>query len=178
VDLRTSCNVCNFVLRHVIYIWTLFDAFHICIFNAILFMPKCYLWMLWIQFECCLVNMLCLEKPEGPVFQTGWSGFPGKTGCSGLPNRSVRFWQTQHMILFNYLLWISCHVHHLLLVHTHFCCTPRMHMNRGSSLGFSWKMRKMALLAKIEFHSICTYLGGANSICMDPNCLLNIICKL
>jgi ABC-type phosphate transport system ATPase subunit len=23
-----------------------------------------------------------------------------------------------------------------------------------------------------------SYLGGANSICMDPNCLLNIICKL
>jgi hypothetical protein len=136
VDLRTSRDMWNFVLRHVISIWTLLMLFHICIFNVILFMPKCYLWMLWIQIECCLVNMLCLEKPDGPVFQTG---------CSGLPNRSVRFWQTKHIILFNYLFWISCHMHHLLHVHTHFCCTPQMHMNRGSSLGFSWKMRKIAL---------------------------------
>jgi hypothetical protein len=31
---------------------------------------------------------------------------------------------------------------------------------------------------KFEFHSICTYLGGANTIRMDPKCLLNSMYKL
>jgi hypothetical protein len=37
-----------------------------------------------------LVNILCLEKPDGLVFQAR---------CSGLPNQIVRFWQTEYMFL-------------------------------------------------------------------------------
>jgi hypothetical protein len=33
----------------------------------------------------------------------------------------------------------------------------------------------MALLVKIEFHSICTCLGGANSIYMDPKLLIEYL---
>jgi hypothetical protein len=43
---------------------------------------------------CLFVNMICLEKSDSPVFQIGCSGFSGcaeKIGCSGLPNRIVRF---------------------------------------------------------------------------------------
>jgi hypothetical protein len=45
-------------------------------------------------------------------------------------------------------------------------------------LDFLEKCVKWHLYAKFEFHSICTYLGRANSICMDPKCFLNIFYKL
>jgi hypothetical protein len=48
----------------------------------------------------------------------------------------------------------------------------------GALLAFLEKYAKWHLLAKFEFHSICTYLGRANTICMDPKFLLNIFCKL
>jgi hypothetical protein len=44
---------------------------------------------------CLFVNMICLEKPDGLVFQIGCSGFSScaeKTGCFGLPNQMIRFW--------------------------------------------------------------------------------------
>ena len=42
-------------------------------------------------------HMLCLPKPDTPVWQTGTSGFTRKTGPSGLENRTLRFFQTQHI---------------------------------------------------------------------------------
>jgi hypothetical protein len=45
---------------------------------------------------CLFVNMIRLEKPDSPVFQTGCSGFSDyaeKIRCSRLPNRTVRFWE-------------------------------------------------------------------------------------
>jgi hypothetical protein len=48
-------------------------------------------------------------------------------------------------------LWTSCHVHHILLVHTHFCCTPRMRTYMGSSLVFSWKCAKWHFRPKLNF---------------------------
>jgi hypothetical protein len=51
---------------------------------------------------CLFVNMFCLEKPNSPVFQTGCSHFSDcaeKTEWFDLPNRTVWFWQTEHMLL-------------------------------------------------------------------------------
>jgi hypothetical protein len=51
---------------------------------------------------CLFVNMICLKKPDSPVSQTGYSGFSDcteKTGCSGLPNWNVQFWQIEHILL-------------------------------------------------------------------------------
>jgi hypothetical protein len=39
----------------------------------------------------------------------------------------------------------------------------------GVLLDFLKKYVKWHLKAKVEFYSICTYLGRANSICMDQN---------
>jgi hypothetical protein len=123
-------------------------------FNCVLCMPKyavneCLRWMLHVFF----VNMICLEKLNSSVSQTGCSSFYGcaeKIRCSGLPNQTVRFWQTEYMVL-SIFLWTTYHVHHVLLVytHTHFCCTLQMHTYRGNSLGFPWKMCKMSSLGQI-----------------------------
>jgi hypothetical protein len=43
---------------------------------------------------CLFVNMICLKKSDSLVFQTGCSNFSScaeKTGCSSLPNWTVRF---------------------------------------------------------------------------------------
>jgi hypothetical protein len=48
----------------------------------------------------------------------------------------------------------------------------------GALLDFLEKCAKWHLFAKFEFHSICTYLGGANTIRMDLKFLLNIFCEL
>jgi hypothetical protein len=48
----------------------------------------------------------------------------------------------------------------------------------GALLDFLKKYENGIYTPKFEFHSICTYLGGDNSICMDLKCLLNIFYKL
>jgi hypothetical protein len=101
-------------------------------------MLSIYLWMPGINGVCFFVNTISLEKSDGSVFQTGCSDFLGQTGCSSLPNWSVQFWEIEHMFLFPLIVVTKlCHMHHMLYVHTHFCCTPRMHTYRGSSPNFS-----------------------------------------
>jgi hypothetical protein len=51
--------------------------------------------MLEMYGACLFVNMIYLEKPDSLIFQTGYFGFSGcveKTGYSGLPNQTARFW--------------------------------------------------------------------------------------
>jgi hypothetical protein len=47
---------------------------------------------------------ILLEKLVVPIFQTEGFDFAGKIGCSGLPNQTAWFWQTEHMILFNLIV--------------------------------------------------------------------------
>jgi hypothetical protein len=59
-------------------------------------------------------------------------------------------------------------VHHVIHVHTHKIVTLIGCIDIGGALlDLLEKCAKWHLLVKFEFHSICTYLGGANSICMD-----------
>jgi hypothetical protein len=48
----------------------------------------------------------------------------------------------------------------------------------GTLLNFFENVQNIIYRTKFEFHSICTYFGRANSICMDLKCLLNIFCNL
>jgi hypothetical protein len=73
----------------------------------------------------------------------------------------------------------------LLSCASHNSCSHRQIIARircihigGSLLDFLKKCAKWHLYAKFEFHSICTNLGGANTVRMDPKFLLNIFCKL
>jgi hypothetical protein len=53
-------------------------------------------------------------------------------------------------------------VHHVIYVHTHkFVALIRCIDIGGALLDFLEKCTKWHLYAKFEFHSICTYLGGA-----------------
>jgi hypothetical protein len=52
-----------------------------------------------------------------------------------------------------------------------------MHTYRGALLDFLENMQN-DISRPFEFHSICTYLRGANTICIDPKLLLNIFYKL
>jgi hypothetical protein len=68
-------------------------AYSCAMFNSILFMSylcqNVCLWMPRMCGECFLAYMYCLKNPDVLVFQTRGSSFTGKTGCFGLPNRTI-----------------------------------------------------------------------------------------
>jgi hypothetical protein len=79
-------------------------------------------------------------------------------------------------ILFVVIL-LSCAAHNSCC-HTQIVAHIRCIHIGGALLDFLEKCAKWHLYAKFEFHSICTYLRGANTIHMDPKFLLNIFCML
>jgi hypothetical protein len=67
-------------------------------------------------------------------------------------------------------------VHHIIHVHTHKIVALIRYIDIGGGLlDFLEKCAKWRRYAKFKFYSISIYLGGANSICMDQKCLLNIL---
>jgi hypothetical protein len=61
-------------------------------------------------------------------------------------------------------------VYHVLHIHTYKIIALIECIDIGGALlDFLERCAKWHLMAKVEFHSIYTYLGGANSICMDQN---------
>jgi hypothetical protein len=67
-------------------------------------------------------------------------------------------------------------VNHVIHVHIHKIVVLIGCIDTGGALlDFLEKCAKWHLYAKFEFHLICTYLGGVNSICMDQKYLLNIL---
>jgi hypothetical protein len=137
----------------LVMLWTSFMNFNKFIFNYVLYMPKyvvneCLRWMVHVFF----VNMICLKKrlvqfskPDGLVVLVVLRKpdvLVCQTRLSGFDRQNICFSQ------FNFL-WTTHHMHHVLLVHTHFCCTLQMHTYRGNSLRFPWKMCKMASLDQI-----------------------------
>jgi hypothetical protein len=126
----------------------------------------CYLNYAKYVFVNALKSMAYVFLSICSVWKIRWSSCTNQIFRFSWPNRMFQFAKLDCSILadITYIslalfVWTSCHMHHILLVYTHFCCTPCMHTYRGALLDFSWKICKMAFYAKIEFHSICTYLG-------------------
>jgi hypothetical protein len=146
-----SCNkLWNLVYAYSwIYVYWYLNHAWMCIYECLKSNGE---YCLVINGEYCLVNMLCLEKTDGPIFQIGCSGFLNWIFQFSWPNRIFRFAKSECPVLTDKTydsfeinwLWSSCRVHHILLIHTHIYCTSLMHRYRGSSLvGFSWKMCKI-----------------------------------
>jgi hypothetical protein len=124
--------------------------------------------------------VLCDAKLSGDCFSKNWSVWK---------NGSIRFIKSDGPVLADRAFLVLCSssprcCDSLIMYNTYHLFThiiiapPRCIHIGGALLDFLEKCAKWHLWAKFEFHSICTYLGGANSICMDSKCLLNIFCKL
>jgi hypothetical protein len=134
-----------------------------------------YLWMPEIQWWLFSCQYAESEKTRGfgfinLMFQFYWFYLPKSDGpvLTDLAYISP--------ILFIVIL-LSC-ASHILCSHTQIVAHIRCIHVGGSLLDFLEKYVKWHLYAKFKFHSICTYLGGANTICMYQKFLLNIFCKL
>jgi hypothetical protein len=138
----------------LIMLWTSFMDFNEFMFNYVLCMPKyvvneCPRWMvhvflsIWSVWKNRIVQfskpdgsvvLVVLRKLDVPVCQTGLSGFD---------RQNIFFSQ------FNFVVnHLSC-ASRISCSHTHFCCTLWIHTYRGTSIGFPWKMCKMASLGQI-----------------------------
>jgi hypothetical protein len=149
---RLCVKACNIYLNLNYACFLCHDIIYLIHVN---FMQICIFECLKCNDEYFLVNMLSLEKPD----------------CLILANLAY-----VSLILFVVIL-LSCASHNSCS-HTQIVAQIRCIHIGGALLDFLEKCVKWHLCAKFEFHSICTYLGGANTICMDPKLLLKILCKL
>jgi hypothetical protein len=108
------------------------------------------------------VLVVLLTKLDGPICQIELSDFDRHNICFSCFNCCDSL--------------VMC-ITYYLFTHTIVAPLGCVHVG-GALLDFLKKCTKWYLWAKFEFHSICKYLWGANSICMDSKYLLNIFCKL